>query len=207
MLLILMNGLPCSGCTTSTTRLSEYLDKKGVFHKVISKGRTTKREEKIENVNAMIYRWIVEKSERVAIVDAGFLNYFDRSTMFDTIESAENASNQRVTVVAIQHNRSNKFILSHNSDEGHYPYPKRHLLSSLNHYQQAIQGEGFDAIFMINGDAYLNCEEFCQYTNRKIEDSDLPEVPMMVASDPADTVGDVEEEPVVPASMRASDYL
>lgn len=176
MLLILSCGTPVTGRTTTCNALREYFDSIGVSYQVFGKNNNIYYNKDAIKLN--IYRWVVEQSSQVAIIDGVLLNYFDRKEIFDEVNHAKTISNVEVNVAAIQHNRTAKFSIVHNNDTGHYPYSMRTLIGMSNVYQQPLKIEGISVVQHIRQSNYLNLPVFIQALNDEFGyDFPVPETP------------------------------
>lgn len=197
MLLILTTGLPVTGKTTTANTLKDYFTENGYTCEIFGKtdGHTYNR----ENIQLNIYRWVMEKTSDVAIIDGVLLNYFDRREIFDIIDQAtEKDPDTEVHVVAIQHNRTTRFCREHNTDPGHFAYNSKTVNDLSNITQQPLKREGISIIYHVKYLAYLNLPGFIKILNKTFN-LDLP-VPEEDDVETGDT-----ETPIVSETSVASD--
>ena len=171
MNIFLMSGLPCSGKTTTGATLLKYIKDNGMTAVSISTSSTRgRREDLIHAICGDLYQAIVEKQASNIIVEGPFLNVYDREKLLKRIDAAYDVISENnkfdINVIAIQHNRSNRFIFEHNGTEDEPTYSDRAIIRATNIYQQAIRDEGFDFIYAVNGNRYVDMNKVAAAVNK-----------------------------------------
>lgn len=169
MNVFLLSGLPRSGKTTSMETLKKYLEDNGIDYLVIENtNHRTRKSDAIHLIAAELYQSILENKSPNLIIEGPFLNVFDREVIFDKLDDALRINKDlSINLIAIQHNRSNRFVFNNNKLEGDRTvYPDKVIINALNTYQQPIREEGFGLIYNVNGDRYLELAKFTGLVHR-----------------------------------------
>ena len=169
MNIFLLSGLPRSGKTTSLEAFKKYLEDNNLDYLVIKNpNHRTRKSDAIQLIAAEMYQSILENKSANLIIEGPFLNVFDREVIFDKLDDALRLNkDMAVNLIAIQHNRSNRFMFNNNKLEGdRTAYPDKVIINALNTYQQPIREEGFGLIYNVNGDRYLDLAKLSTLIHR-----------------------------------------
>lgn len=169
MNIFLLSGLPRSGKTTSMEAFKKYLEDNNLDYLVIKNpNHRTRKGDAIQLIAAEMYQSILENKSPNLIIEGPFLNVFDREVIFDKLDDALRLNKDlTVNIIAIQHNRSNRFVFNNNKLEGERTvYPDKVIINALNTYQQPIREEGFGLIYNVNGDRYLDVAKLSTLIHR-----------------------------------------
>lgn len=169
MNIFLLSGLPRSGKTTSLEAFKKYLEDNNLDYLVIKNpNHRTRKSDAIQLIAAEMYQSILENKSANLIIEGPFLNVFDREVIFDKLDDALRLNKDlTVNLIAIQHNRSNRFVFNNNKLEGdRTAYPDKVIINALNTYQQPIREEGFGLIYNVNGDRYLDLAKLSTLIHR-----------------------------------------
>ena len=171
--IIMVSGIPRSGKTTSAETLhkfmTEELNLNTVLHSMKNRYGGNAHYDNMNITTSLVFQEIVTKKADYIIIDGQYMNYPERADFFDQIDQAlDLVADVEVRYIAIQHDRSNYFMFTHNvNPETEKPvYFERSLLEQLNNYQRPIKREGFDLVFNVTGDKYLNVDLFSRCMSR-----------------------------------------
>lgn len=169
MNIFLLSGLPRSGKTTSLETFEKYLKDNNLEYLVIKNpNHRTRKSDAIQLIAAEMYQSILENKSPIILIEGPFLNVFDREVIFDKLDDALRIKKDlSINLIAIQHNRSNRFVFNNNKLEGDRTvYPDKMIINALNAYQQPIREEGFGLIYNVNGDRYLDMAKLSSLIHR-----------------------------------------
>lgn len=163
MNIFLMSGLPRSGKTTSRETLLKYLDACEIEYVVIENtNRRSRKDDAVQLIAAQLYQAVMERKCDTLVIEGPFMNVFDREVILEKLDDAMNVKRGlRANLIVIQHNRSNRFVFEHNKlGNERTVYPDKVIVNALNSYQQPVREEGFNLIYNVNGDRYLDMVKF-----------------------------------------------
>lgn len=178
MNIVLMSGLPRSGKSTSRETFTKYLDGCDINYMVIENtNRRSRKDDAVQLIAAQLYQAIMERKSDTLIVEGPFMNVFDREVILEKLDDAMSIKNGLTTnLIVIQHNRSNRFVFEHNKlGNDRTAYPDKVIVNALNSYQQPIREEGFNLIYNVNGDRYLDMVKLSGMLHKL--DMDFPVLP------------------------------
>lgn len=159
MNVVLMSGLPRSGKTTSRETFTKYLEDNGINYYVIENtNRRTRKDDAVQLIAAQLYQAIMERKSDTLIIEGPFMNVFDREVILEKLDDVMGIKDGlTANLIVIQHNRSNRFVFEHNKlGNDRTAYPDKVIVTALNSYQQPVREEGFNLIYNVNGDRYLD---------------------------------------------------
>ena len=167
--LIMFCGSVASGKTTSCSAVKTYLDSVGIGYTLISRGTAPSK------LGITLYEWANDiNNNPVLLIDTNTEDVFTRAEMFDVIKSLTNPAMDTICKIAIRHERSNRFMVEHNRDKTRAnQLTYNQIYSHFRRYQQPILKEGFDFIYDVSTDEYLNVNNLLFVTSKKAPDSSL----------------------------------
>jgi len=157
--IFILSGYPCSGKTTISNDLAEYLRNHGRSVMQFARGKSN-WDANMEVLSLTLYKWFSEKAEYL-IIDAPAYTVFDRMDIFNVIKTEldrQGKEDQDILIISLNASRSMKFSFDHNQDPDHRPYTPKQMNSLINIYQQPIMAEGFDMVYRIDKNLRLNPE-------------------------------------------------
>ena len=160
-MIIMVNGAPCTGKTTTARTIHKFLQHEHGMNSTICERSTSNYENNMNLLGLVIYKWLHDSKkdqDNFLIIDSPAYNVFERKDIFDMINKEVDAGTidkEDLMIVSVTMSRSNYFPIEHNSDKGHRPYTKKLLQDLMRVYQQPITREGFDLIYRVAKDAYI----------------------------------------------------
>ena len=149
MNVVLMSGLPRSGKSTSRETFTKYLEDNGInYHVIENTNRRTRKDDAVQLIAAQLYQAIMERKSDTLIIEGPFMNVFDREVILEKLDDVMGIKDGlTANLIVIQHNKLGNDRTA---------YPDKVIVTALNSYQQPVREEGFNLIYNVNGDRYLD---------------------------------------------------
>lgn len=194
MLLIMCTGGPVTGRSTTAKTLQEYFTSIDVESQICGK---TESKYSLDSVKLDVYRWINQGSPEVMIIDGNSGSYFDRKEILDSVDDVAKMNNVEYNVIAINHERSEKFMFAHNKDKGHHAYTEKRMYSLMRLVQQPIREENIDLIFRVKHNHNVDMHNLIALINKYIGTKyPVPEAEVDTSADMDETSVECTEETV-----------
>lgn len=166
-LLIMFCGGPASGKSTSFDAVVENLKESGISYSAVTRSNTPSQ------TGIALYKWASGDDESdVMLIDVNTDDVFTRSEMLEIVRSIVGHDLPGIFTAAVNHIRSNRFMLTHNQDTYRVVrYTSERMFDKFHRYQQPISKEGFDMIFDVIANDKLNATTFFNLIERKINNA------------------------------------
>lgn len=181
--LIMCCGLPFSGADETCGTISKFLYDlstkypsigkidsivEGHFDSSYNKGALNASK---TNVILEAVKWINNDSADYMLVYLPLMTAFDRMDFIGNILDVSGADSDNIRIIAIYHDRSNRYITEHNvNGKGEEILDRRRMGWYLHSNQQPVREEGFDFIFRVTGSSPINMEKFYTLMHRNFSD-------------------------------------
>lgn len=178
MNVVLMSGLPRSGKSTSRETFTKYLDAHEIDYLVIENtSHRARKDDAVQLIAAQLYQAVMERKSDTLIIEGPFMNVFDREVIMEKLDDVMRLKDGlTANLIVIQHNRSNRFVFEHNKlGNDRTVYPDKMIVNALNSYQQPVREEGFNLIYNVNGNRYLDMPKLSGMLHKL--DANFPVIP------------------------------